>query len=665
MKTKSRFSVVALAVALLMLLTACGARLNTTVALEEGGAGTRTISFTVANDADTRDRITGGFEAADAAIVKHLPEGLEFSGLTMGEAEVTGNFTLSFTDMDDYKSKVTAILEAGGLDGDPEITFFSADGSFKKGFEFEESFSSSDLLAWVPDALVVEGVIAEDDRSNVIDGEDPSTVTYGGETYTSDYGGSIFIDQTQDQGFDNVYLTIADNDDGSFGAVVVLERYSKPTEPIKKIDDEFLGKFSGMTIDSDTDTSTNNYQRSLSFDAISAEDLVLKLDDVFGEGATSFEVGTGGENGEAKLQRTYRGTADPVELCSSYCGLEVHMIAPEGYTSGGGDNTDYAYGTSFEFAFDKDIVFDSLDFAVNVSMSREWTLDVDVVLDSTEYADFLDQVEAALAENGGSMKISDADGKRTYSFSFTPKDESAYAWSVRVRTLEGVEKEVTDGDYEVQLELDPYDFVGGAQISQVTGSVELGTMQKWANVSDYLWTRDGDTYTYSVSDASSLWFEGYASGPTMGKLIGMIIAAVVVIALIALAIIFRKKIAKLFSKGPKPAPYPGAAGAAGVAGPAGAYGAQPYSVQSGAPVGPGAPGQGAELGVQPEAPQFSAAHSAEASTFAGAQPGIAPGVPAGPGAQAGPGVPAPSAPAPGDSASGGAASGEFREYDLT
>ena len=632
--TKNRFSLVALLVALLLTLTACGARLSTQVALEENGAGTRTISFTMANDADTQDRITGGYEAVEAAIKKHLPEGLQFSGLTVSEQEVTGNFTLSFTDLDDYKAKVAAIVKASGGDLEPEVTMFAADNALKKGFEFTENFSSMHLLSWVSDALVAEGVIAQDDAANVIEGEDGATVTYGGQTYTNEWGGQIAITETESHGFDDVTVDVTDGGDESYGVVIRMSRMLTPAPGVKGLDDKFIESLKDVKVDADVDPDAGYYQRTASFQAASADEVASKLEAVFGKGSASFKVSTEDVKDEPKIKRTYRGSIDPTPICADYCSTAVRIYAPSGFTTEYGENTAYSSGASFDLSFERGVVFDSLDFTADISMSRSWILDMDLVIDSNDYADFLDDIEKSLTPSTGKMTTSDADGKRTYSFTFTSDDDAngvsaALGGYFTVGDLYEGEKRYVDADYTVDLRLDPHQFTGGSEVAQVTGKIKLAAMNDWVEDSMSNWSRDGSVVSYEASDSNDIMFTGYASGPTMGQLIGWIVAGVVVLLLIILAIIFRKRLAKLFSGLGKSA----SAATAGVAEAARDAGAAYRAAAADAEAYAGQPGAG-----QPGA--FAAGAG---------QPGAG-----GPGAEAAPGAPV------------GSESGprEFTEHDL-
>ncbi|WP_072341175.1 hypothetical protein [Actinomyces urinae] len=561
---KSRFSLVALGLALVMLLSACGARVTTNLTLDENGAGTRTIAFKVKNDSDAKEKINGGYEAIQAAIEKHLPSELEFSGINATDEEATGNFKLTFSSLDDYREKVASILAAGGMDRDPEITFYSADGILKKGVQYTENFTSTELLAWVPDALVVEGVIDSSNKSYVIDGEDAGTLTIGDKSFKQEYGGAFRINETKDQAFSYVGLEITPLDNDEFDVVIRMQRPKDTAAPIKKLDDEFLASLgSDVEIDADVESTTDVYERTVSFQAASVDDLVKKIDTVYGEGTTQLEVSNEKAEGRAAISRTYKGSVDPVQICAQNCRKSVTIYAPEGFLSQYGDQQYFAdYSGTFEAAFEKDITFESMDVALNVSPSAEWTMGIDLVVDTSEYADFLDDVDALVTvpEEFGTVSSSDSDGERTYSIKVSASADNndaivnAMDGYIDVHEFSKSEKQYMEGDYVVSVSIDPAQLLGGVDTKAMTARIELESGDKFVD-GEWLndWQIDGSTATYSTSDSTYIAFEGAAFRHSIGKTIALIVIGVLLLAGAVLAYIYRKPLGEFLSRAGKSA----------------------------------------------------------------------------------------------------------------
>ena len=62
-----------------LILSACGAKIETQLGLESAEKGTRTMQVSF-NLKDNKDKIKGGSEALDASVRKHLPEGPGIAG---------------------------------------------------------------------------------------------------------------------------------------------------------------------------------------------------------------------------------------------------------------------------------------------------------------------------------------------------------------------------------------------------------------------------------------------------------------------------------------------------------------------------------------------------------------------------------------------------------
>lgn len=103
-----------------LVLSACsGATLKTELNLDDANKGSRVMNLTIENSSDNSDSVKGGNDAIDASIKKHLPEGLEFSGITTEGDTAKGTFTIKFDSVDDYRKKVEGLLKASGKDITP------------------------------------------------------------------------------------------------------------------------------------------------------------------------------------------------------------------------------------------------------------------------------------------------------------------------------------------------------------------------------------------------------------------------------------------------------------------------------------------------------------------------------------------------------------------
>lgn len=171
--------------AVVLILSACGAKVTTAVDIADDGSGTRTITLTMERDPDKESRINGGFDAIDTSIKKHLPPELTYSGLTVSDAQATANLTLSFSSFNDYREKVANLLEYSGVELKPHISIVNSDSPLANGFSYYENFSSTDLIEWIPQSLVTDGVISQENKSSVFATSEPGKITAKGKPTTS------------------------------------------------------------------------------------------------------------------------------------------------------------------------------------------------------------------------------------------------------------------------------------------------------------------------------------------------------------------------------------------------------------------------------------------------------------------------------------------------
>ncbi len=159
-KIKSLLSIVA--AVLLLVTTGCGAVVSTKMTVDSNFAGSREINAKISKE-DLKE-VDGGFKALEEVVAANIPEGMTYT--TSKDKESSSfNFVIAFDSLEDYREKVTAILEAGAGEEEeveaPTVIFENSDSYFKEGFRFKESFDSIQLLQWLINALEAAELIAE------------------------------------------------------------------------------------------------------------------------------------------------------------------------------------------------------------------------------------------------------------------------------------------------------------------------------------------------------------------------------------------------------------------------------------------------------------------------------------------------------------------------
>lgn len=197
----TRLFAATLAIAVSFILTACGARIDTAMTIKNDGSGSRVM--TLALSAKDVSRLKGGTAAVDISIRSHLPKELIYSGIqAKSDGSRTGKITLNFSSVADYRGKVKAILQAGGV-GNFDNVFSVSDSILVRGFHLQESYSSADLLKWLFVGLTADGVISSNDASNVYE-LGSSKVNYGGTVH--DTPNQLNVEDIVNNGFDKVSM---------------------------------------------------------------------------------------------------------------------------------------------------------------------------------------------------------------------------------------------------------------------------------------------------------------------------------------------------------------------------------------------------------------------------------------------------------------------------
>ena len=191
-----------------LILSACGAKIETQLGLESTEKGTRTMQVSF-NLKDNKDKIKGGSEALDASIRKHLPSGLEYGGIQSDGDKARATLTIPFSSVEEYRTKVASILKAAGSDIDPQISIINSEQGLVQGIQVKENFSSKELLDWLPEALVVDGVIESSNKNSVFNSSGSETTVKFGEKEVKNSGGStISAKDVQDRGFKAMVLEL-------------------------------------------------------------------------------------------------------------------------------------------------------------------------------------------------------------------------------------------------------------------------------------------------------------------------------------------------------------------------------------------------------------------------------------------------------------------------
>lgn len=351
-----------------LILSACSAKIETQLGLESAEKGTRTILVSF-NMKDNQDKVKGGTQALDASVRKHLPEGMEYEGIQSEGEKARATFKVSFSSVDEYHSKVTSLLKASGSDIKPQISIINSDQGLVQGIQVKENFSSGDLLGWLPEALVVDGVVSASNKNSVLSSSDETTVKFGEKEVKNSGGSKISAKDVQDRGFRNVILDVKEKDGGYSVMVSFVAKEIMNTETASAVD-AYLNqvKPEGSELkkglessqakayapSASTASAKEEVGRTLTFSASSIEDLGSGLKKLFGASSTDFSASREvvAKDNNFTVQKKISGLLDCSLLCSpNGDGLTLtivdsndksYMVDPEGRASSsrsGGSST--------------------------------------------------------------------------------------------------------------------------------------------------------------------------------------------------------------------------------------------------------------------------------------------------------------------------------------
>ena len=324
-----------------LILSACSAKIETQLGLESAEKGTRTILVSF-NMKDNKDKIKGGVEALDASVRKHLPEGMEYEGIQSEGDKARATFKVSFSSVDEYRTKVASILKAAGSKTEPTVTILNTEQGLVQGIQVKENFSSKELLDWLPEALVVDGVIESSNKNSVFNSSGSETTVKFGEKEVKNSGGStISAKDVQDRGFKVMVLELQEKDGGYSATASFVAKDIMNSETAAAVD-AYLNQVKpegselkkGLTSSqatymapsASTSAAKEEIGRTLTFSASSLDDLNTKLKKLLGAGTTdlSYTREVKEESKTFYVRKTMKGVLDCSLLCSPEGnGLEV------------------------------------------------------------------------------------------------------------------------------------------------------------------------------------------------------------------------------------------------------------------------------------------------------------------------------------------------------
>ena len=618
-----------------LILSACGAKIETQLGLESADKGVRTmqVSFDLK---DNQDKIKGGTQALDASLRKHLPSGLEYGGIQSEGDKARATFTLPFSSIDEYRSKVASILKASGTDTEPQISIINSSQGLVQGIQVKENFTSKELLGWVPEALVVDGVIESSRKSSVFSSDGDTTVKFGDKEVKNSGGSTISAKDVQDRGFKGVLIH------GGYDVVISFIAKEIMSSETSSAVDAFLNqvKPDGAELKKGLDASeaksyapsasTNAAKeeigRTMTFHASSSQDLSDKIKKVLGASTTdlTFTRDVTEESHVFKVEKTVSGTLD----CSLLCSPEGYGVAlslknsdGDSYSSASSSSSSSSSSTSnktmptFTLVSSKTVTMKNVKMATSLGLDGSMEARILYSFPTSDIAGAEQKLKDSLAGGGDDETEVRQDGDSTIvSVKIRGKDQDEF--NQRLGSyLNGSKITVTreggyhpfGSDYTVRPEVNPASKMGSSYYQvpfEFTFKAPAFSSldQQKVRTANPRYVEAGIEFTVNGGELSMKSDRGVfatrdlqipASGLSMTDLIVNGIILALVLAGLILLFLFRKKIAAARAKGRERREATAAAYAATAPAAAGAAGAAYGAAQGYAAPAQGAPAQDA------------------------------------------------------------------------
>lgn len=215
--------------AFLALLTGCG--MKTDLKMSSDFAGERIIVCDEISDTSlmfSSKKVTDITEC----LQNNCPEQMAFSYQYSDskQTKVVYTFTVKFDSLDDYKTKVAALL---GRTPSVEYVYQSPEEQlFKSGFSLAEDFNSTDLLAWVKPALKKDLNLSQ----NVSSFTDTVTITLNDVSYDNEnlMSSRIKVDTIAEYRLSSIDITTRRYGDDDYEREVTLSMPKKTVETLGK-----------------------------------------------------------------------------------------------------------------------------------------------------------------------------------------------------------------------------------------------------------------------------------------------------------------------------------------------------------------------------------------------------------------------------------------------
>lgn len=218
MKKTKMWLVSLLVVLFVFALTGCsaGSTIDTTLYLNADMSGSRVMQVTLINDVFSQ-YFNGSVDDLSNLVAASCPGSMSYTYEYLEDAYHVYTFRLDFSSVQDYKTKVAAIMGVTPEELNVEIAM--PDSVWATGVRIEESFSSADLLQWLKNAVVEAGYVSSSNAGYIFESGD-TVVDVAGTVFPT--GNQVYLNEVQYLAINNIDVLTTVHEDGTYDRTVYI-----------------------------------------------------------------------------------------------------------------------------------------------------------------------------------------------------------------------------------------------------------------------------------------------------------------------------------------------------------------------------------------------------------------------------------------------------------
>ena len=530
---------VVVAAATALVLTGCGALIDTTMTVASDGSGSRVMTLTL--PADDAANVVGGAAAVDASVQKHLPAELSYSGVQAApDGAIVLSLTMAFADSADYQKKAQVLLASGG-NTTSEVNFSVTDSLLVKGITLDEDFTSYSLLKWMFDGLIADGIVAASDSSNMYE-MGTTVLDFAGASVTQ--GSTYDYSSVIDNGFTAVSMAtnIADVDqiERRISFSVAAAQYTANQAVYENYFSQSTPTGADLTM-----VSPGTWDLLFSGDA---SNIARSTDQALGSTGSTFSVKSGPDSTDpATLTKSVTESAS----CANICATDSESVMHDAVSAGSDYQPqviDADLSADTPVRFDNSPPITSVATDVTFAAFGSVTATMAFTVANTDVALVGDGFTKLFTPAEGSLTSKKGDSDTTFTAVITGKDAEAFAsayakWSpgATVTAAESADSGFFARDYSYTIDAGLGKITGNHEVTgDTTTTISLPLGQRMTAA-----TSEPDEATGFAS--TTLQYSGtdtrvsiQSSGPTVAGFVVLASLALAVIAGIIVLVKYRR-----------------------------------------------------------------------------------------------------------------------------